>query len=121
MSAPAREYTETTQRLKVLIGRLIGAAEAADADSWGTDIFRRLLSYARAVSLDLDADLFRGPDAEEALGRLSLLGAELGLHQWTEFWPAATETALVLDTQSAAETLRKVVRARGAVSAGNQE
>jgi hypothetical protein len=116
MSALEREYAEATQRLKVLIGRLIEAAEAADADSWGTDIFRRLLSYARAVSLDLDANLFRGPDADQALRRLGLLGAELSLHQWTEFWPAATETALLFDTQSAAEALRNAVRARSAAA-----
>jgi hypothetical protein len=117
MSHLDREYAESTERLKMVLARLIASAQAADADAFGTDIFRRLLSYARAVNLDLDADLFRGASAEQALRRLSLLGAELNLHQWTELWPAVTETALIAEATSAAEMLRGVVRARSSAAA----
>ena len=108
-------YDEARLALKTQVGRLTVAAEAAQIDSWGADIFRRLLSYARAVDLDLDADLFRGAAAEEALGRLQRFGAELSLHQWVDVWPEASEyNAVVADTLAAALALRDVVRARSA-------
>lgn len=119
MSGLEHEYAEASAHLQAAIARLIGSAEAADADVFGADVFRHLLSYARAVSLDLDGDLFRGPGADQALRRLSLLGAELSLHQWTEVWPAVTETALIQEAQLAAEALRTVVRARSAAADAN--
>jgi hypothetical protein len=115
MTQLEREYDIARLALKARIGRLITTAEAADSDSWGTDIFRRLLSYARAVDLELDADLFRGASTEQALARLPLLGAELSLHQWVDVWPEVSEyNAVVADTLAAALALRDVVRARGA-------
>jgi hypothetical protein len=46
MSQLEREYTDAKQALKAKMGHLIAAAEAADADCWGTDLFRRLRLYA---------------------------------------------------------------------------
>ena len=115
MSECEREYVDSRQALSTRLIGLIAAAEAAEAESWGADVFRRLLSYARAASLDLDADLFQGAAAEEALGRLQRLGAELSLHQWLDVWPEASEyNAIVADTLASLVAFRDLVRARSA-------
>ena len=113
MSQHERRYENVRQALKDRIGRLIVVAEAADADSWGADVFRQLLSYAKAVELDLDAGLLGAPADEEARRRLDLLGAELSLHQWVDVTPGMPDyTAMVADTLGALLALRDVVRAR---------
>jgi hypothetical protein len=119
MSHPKGEYDAARQVLRGKIVGLIAAAEAAEADSWGADVFRRLLSYARVTRLDLEADLFDGGATKEALGRLQSLGAELSLHQWVEVWPeASTYNAIVADTLASLVAFRDMVRARSAGATG---
>jgi hypothetical protein len=109
---------EAAKRLQAAVARLLVAAEAADRDTWGADIFRVLLSYARAVALDLDADLYRGPTSGQALERLHRLGAELSLHDWAALWPAGEDySAAVAEAQTAAGEFSRVVRARNAAAA----
>ena len=117
MGALEMQYDHAQRALKTQLGRLLRAAAGADTDAWGADLFRRLLTYARAVELDLDADLFRGPSPEQALGRLHLLGTELRLQQWADVWPAASEyMKLVAATEAAAGAFREAVRARRPVT-----
>ena len=116
-NAHERRYAEARAVLRAELARLIVTAEAADTDSWGADMFRRLLACARAVDLDLEADLFVGPAADQALGRLQLLGTELNLHRWTNAWPAASGYPEVLAaTEAAAGALREAVRSRAAAA-----
>jgi hypothetical protein len=103
-------YSHAVLTLRVTVSRLLLAAGAEEADSWGADVFRRLMSYARAVALDLEADLYRGAAGGQALDRLERLGTELNLHDWADLWPAGT--TVVQEAQAAVLAFREVVRAR---------
>ena|SRR5215207_1679589 len=104
------QYRHAVLALRVAVSRLLIAADAEEADTWGADVYRRLMSYGRAVALDLDADLYQGSTGSQARERLERLGAELALHDWAGVWP--TGTAVVHETHAAVLAFREVVRAR---------
>jgi hypothetical protein len=111
----ATPYSQAALTLRVTISRLLLAAAAEEADSWGADVFRRLMSYARAVALDLEADLYSGSTDRRALDRLEQLGTELSLHDWANLWPSGT--TVVDEAQAGVLAFREVARARAAADA----
>ena len=91
--------------------------EAADADSWGADIFRRLLAYLGTVRVDLESLLATGDLAPGTLDHLSQLGAELELQRWAELWPSHHEyTEALAVTLRAVEECHGLLRARAGVA-----
>jgi hypothetical protein len=109
------DFKMAAAQLRTRLQQFIGVAEAADADSWGADIFRRLLGYARAVLEDLVEVVGNGQVHAATLEHVSQLGAELDLQRWADVWPSHTEyTDAIADTVCAVEAFQALARARAA-------
>ena len=117
MAGDVQDFGTAAEQLRTRLHQFVHTAEAADADSWGTDIFRRLLGYARAVLADLDGIVASGQVPAAALEHLGQLGAELDLHRWADVWPGHAEyTEAMARTLRAIEAFRPLARARADVA-----
>ena len=117
MAGPHEEFRTAAEQLRTRLHEFVQVAEAVNADSWGTDIFRRLLGYARAVLADLEGIAVSSQVHAAALEHLSQLGAELELQRWADVWPGHTEyTEAVEHTLRAVEAFRSLARTRADVA-----
>jgi hypothetical protein len=122
MHPTEREYQHAAREFQARLRPLAALATAADADDWGSGVFRRLLALTRAVQVDLEAELYAGPGAAGALERLHQFGAELGLQQWAEFWPSTSESGTILAAaERAAAAFEAAVRARDAAATATNQ